>query len=115
MKHITYNGKDMTLAMNMQAAINYERMTGKNAFAILGTFESTPIQSSLGIGYAMLLANNDPHDIPDFEEFLKNEDSEFTGNLIQAAIAEVLEYFKITPAEAEQQKANGAAEEPKND
>ena len=121
MRTITLNGKELKLAMNMATAVTYQRMTGLDAFQIMQNFHEgsrTILDSTVNIGYSMLLANNDAIDVPDFDVFTKIDDVEFTSKFIKAAIDELMDYFKLTPHEQEASKASqqGEKEEesPKN-
>ena len=121
MRTITLNGKELKLAMNMATAITYQRMTGLDAFQIMQNFHEgshTILDSTVSIGYSMLLANNDPIDVPDFNVFTQIDDVEFTSKFIKAVIDELMDYFKLTPHEQEASKAakQGEKEEeaPKN-
>ena len=121
MRTITLNGKELKLAMNMATAVTYQRMTGLDAFQIMQNFHEgsrTILDSTVNIGYSMLLANNDAIDVPDFDVFTKIDDVEFTSKFIKAAIDELIDYFKLTPHEQEASKAaqQGEKEEeaPKN-
>ena len=121
MRTITLNGKELKLAMNMATAVTYQRMTGLDAFQIMQNFHEgsrTILDSTVNIGYSMLLANNDAIDVPDFDVFTKIDDVEFTSKFIKAAIDELMDYFKLTPHEQEASKAaqQGEKEEeaPKN-
>ena len=121
MRTITLNGKELKLATNMATAVTYQRMTGFDAFQIMQNFHEgsrTILDSTVNIGYSMLLANNDAIDVPDFDVFTKIDDVEFTSKFIKAAIDELMDYFKLTPHEHEASKASqqGEKEEesPKN-
>ena len=121
MRTINLNGKELKLAMNMATAITYQRMTGLDAFQIMQNFHEgsrTILDSTVSIGYSMLLANNDPIDVPDFNVFTQIDDVEFTSKFIKAVIDELMDYFKLTPHEQEAAKASqqGEKEEeaPKN-
>ena len=121
MRTITLNGKELKLAMNMATAVTYQRMTGLDAFQIMQNFHEgsrTILDSTVNIGYSMLLANNDAIDVPDFDVSTKIDDVDFTSNFIKAAIDELMDYFKLTPHEQEASKASkqGEKEEeaPKN-
>lgn len=121
MRTITLNGKELKLAMNMATAVTYQRMTGLDAFQIMQNFHEgsrTILDSTVNIGYSMLLANNDAIDVPDFDVFTKIDDVEFTSKFIKAAIDELMDYFKLTPHDQEASKASqqGEKEEeaPKN-
>lgn len=108
MRTINLNGKEYKLAMNMATAITYQRMTGLDAFQIMQNFHEgsrTILDSTVNIGYSMLLANNDAIDVPDFDVFTKIDDVEFTSKFIKAAIDELMDYFKLTPHEQEASKA----------
>lgn len=121
MRTITLNGKELKLAMNMATAVTYQRMTGLDAFQIMQNFHEgsrTILDSTVNIGYSMLLANNDAIDVPDFDVFTKIDDVEFTSKFIKAAIDELMDYFKLTPNEQEASKASQQGEKkeeaPKN-
>ena len=121
MRTITLNGKELKLAMNMATAVTYQRMTGLDAFQIMQNFHEgsrTILDSTVNIGYSMLLANNDAIDVPDFDVFTKIDDVEFTSKFIKAAIDELMDYFKLTPHEQEASKASQQEEKeeeaPKN-
>ena len=104
MRTITLNGKELKLAMNMATAVTYQRMTGLDAFQIMQNFHEgsrTILDSTVNIGYSMLLANNDAIDVPDFDVFTKIDDVEFTSKFIKAVIDELMDYFKLTPHEQE--------------
>ena len=108
MRTITLNGKEFKLAMNMATAITYQRLTGLDAFQIMQNFHEgsrTILDSTINIGYSMLLAKNDPIDVPDFDVFTKIDDVMFTSEFIKAVIAELMDYFKLTPHEQEVAKA----------
>lgn len=108
MRTITLNGKELKLAMNMATAITYQRMTGLDAFQIMQNFHEgsrTILDSTVSIGYSMLLANNDANDVPDFDVFTKIDDVEFTSKFIKAVIDELMDYFKLMPHEHEASKA----------
>ena len=108
MRTITLNGKELKLAMNMATAITYQRMTGLDAFQIMQNFHEgshTILDSTVSIGYSMLLANNDPINVPDFNVFTQIDDVEFTSKFIKAVIDELMDYFKLTPHEQEAAKA----------
>ena len=112
MRTITLNGKELKLAMNMATAITYQRMTGLDAFQIMQNFHEgsrTILDSTVSIGYSMLLANNDPIDVPDFNVFTQIDDVEFTSKFIKAVIDELMDYFKLTPHEQEASKAADSA------
>lgn len=109
MRTITLNGKELKLAMNMATAVTYQRMTGLDAFQIMQNFHEgsrTILDSTVNIGYSMLLANNDVIDVPDFDVFTKIDDVEFTSKFIKAVIDELMDYFKLTPHEQEASKAS---------
>lgn len=114
MRTITLNGKELKLAMNMATAVTYQRMTGLDAFQIMQNFHEgsrTILDSTVNIGYSMLLANNDAHDVPDFDVFTKIDDVEFTSKFIKAVIDELMDYFKLTPHEQEESKSAAASKQ----
>ena len=118
MRTITLNGKELKLAMNMATAVTYQRMTGLDAFQIMQNFHEgsrTILDSTVNIGYSMLLANNDAIDVPDFDVFTKIDDVEFTSKFIKAAIDELMDYFKLTPHEQEASKASQQGEKEEED
>lgn len=113
MRTINLNGKELKLAMNMATAVTYQRMTGLDAFQIMQNFHEgsrTILDSTVNIGYSMLLANNDAIDVPDFDVFTKIDDVEFTSKFIKAAIDELMDYFKLSPHEQEASKASQQGE-----
>ena len=118
MRTINLNGKELKLAMNMATAVTYQRMTGLDAFQIMQNFHEgsrTILDSTVNIGYSMLLANNDAIDVPDFDVFTKIDDVEFTSKFIKAVIDELMDYFKLTPHEQEASKAAASKQEEKEE
>lgn len=106
MRTITLNGKEFKLAYNLRTACAYENMTGKNPFGQSEEeYKANELNTVVTIGYCMLLANNDPYDLPDMEEFMKNfDDVNKTLEFVNAVHAEINAYFRPTAPQKEQAK-----------
>ena len=68
MTQITINGKSFKLEYNLATAINFQRLTGINAFEISKLEGDLQLLSALG--YGMLLANNPIEEVPTLDEML---------------------------------------------
>ena len=68
MTQITINGKSFKLEYNLATAINFQRLTGINAFEISKLEGDLQLLSALG--YGMLLANNPIEEVPTLDEVL---------------------------------------------
>lgn len=110
MRKVTINGREYNIGYNMNTAIAYERMTGKNAFE-LQQFQDGKLEPQLALGYAMLLSCNDPATLPDMEEMLQSITDLQTMNDFLYAIADELKvFFKV----GKDEKPAKDADEPKN-
>lgn len=70
MTQIQLFGHDLKMAYNLQTAISYERMTGNNPLDF-EQFQTNQVSNSACLAYCMLLSNNDPQLLPDFEDFVR--------------------------------------------
>ena len=68
MTQITINGKSFKLEYNLATAINFQRLTGINAFEVSKIEGDLQLISALG--YGMLLANNPIEEVPTLDEML---------------------------------------------
>ena len=115
MTTIIYKGKERKLSFNIAAAIAYERKTGRNFFNDLTAIQEGKLEQLITIGWCMLIANNDPHDIPDFEEFTQSmEFDEETTAFINGLSAELTSYFKPEAGEKPKKGKKSKADDSKN-
>lgn len=112
MTQITLDGKTLNLAYNMQTAIAFQRITGKNP--LLFEQFTNDIESIMSLSYCMILTNNDTYHTPDFEEFLKLiQDVETMTAIVTAASKELQAFF--APDKTNEPTEASADQEPKND
>ncbi len=109
MRTITLNGKEFKLAYNLKAACAYENMTGKNPFNTKQEdIASNELNYVVTVGYCMLLANNDPYNVPELEEFMTAFDNvSTTMELVTAINEEIQLYFRPTAKQVEATKKKG--------
>lgn len=112
MTQIQINGKDYKMSYNLSTAIAYERMTGKNPLQLEQFTHELEAVST--IAYCMLLSNNDPIDVPDYEEFVKIiSDAETLTEIINAASLEMQSFFvpkKVSKKDTKKKKQKKEAD-----
>lgn len=104
MAKVKINGREYNIGYNLNTAVAYERLTGKSAFE-LQQFLDGKLEPQLALGYAMLLSNNDPANVPDMDELLQSiTNIKETQAFLDSMAAELKAYF-----------LPGKDEKPKND
>ena len=107
MTKITINGKSFKLEYNLATAINFQRLTGINAFEVSKLEGDLQLISALG--YGMLLANNPIEEVPTLDELLAALNSvNLVTEFFNAISKEMLEFYK-------QQKGDQKQEETEDD
>lgn len=112
MTQISINGKEYKLSFNMFSAITFERLTGHNAFD-MEYINGNQLQYSIYAAYAMLLANNDTSDMPDFDEWARSITSVDEMNQLLAKSAEEISAF-YKPLPGDKKKSDKSGEQSKN-
>ena len=94
MQTVKLQGKEFKLAFNFAAGIAYENFSGKSVLD-LKQFADGRLQTILGLGYCMILANNDPAIVPEWEDFTRDLTfGQEATDLFNAINAEISSYFK---------------------
>ena len=93
MTQITINGKSFKLEYNLATAINFQRLTGINAFEISKLEGDLQLLSALG--YGMLLANNPIEEVPTLDEMLASLNNvNLVTEFFNAISKEMLAFYK---------------------
>lgn len=93
MTQITINGKSFKLEYNLATAINFQRLTGINAFEIQKLEGDLQLLSALG--YGMLLANNPIDEVPTLDEMLAALNNvKLVTDFFNAISKEMLAFYK---------------------
>lgn len=111
MTQIQMKGKTLNLAFTLQAAISYERMTGKSALD-LDQFQDGKLEPIVVLGYCMLAANNAKGDVPDFDIFVREMDFGKDFVSFSNGIAEEIRRY-FAPQTGDEKPEEG--DQPKND
>lgn len=107
MTQITINGKSFKLEYNLATAINFQRLTGINAFEVSKLEGDLQLISALG--YGMLLANNPIDEVPTLDELLADLNNvNLVTEFFNAISKEMLAFYQ-------QQKGDQKQEETEDD
>lgn len=94
MQIITLKGHEYKMAYNMRTAIAFERMTGTNPLQ-LANFAGGEVEAIISVAYCMLLSNNDPINVPEFEDFLASiDDVKTMTEIVTATSTEMQAFFQ---------------------
>jgi hypothetical protein len=113
MTQIQLFGKELQMSYNLQTAIAFERMTGKNPLQ-LDQFGGD-VEGIVTIAYCMLLSNNDAYHVPDFEVFLREIHDIHTMNTVITATSQEMQRFFAPQPGDKQPSADTTEDAPKND
>ena len=110
MTQITINGKSFKLEYNLATAINFQRLTGINAFEISKLEGDLQLISALG--YGMILANNPIEEVPTLDELLSELNNvNLVTEFFNAISKEMLAFYKQQKGD---QKQEDTEDESKN-